>query len=77
MCCTLSIDTIILQNEACIPYKYVIYSKRKGDISDPCEFEWLHGATARGNKGVINRCLRVPRENFQKGGICTHLNYHG
>ena len=73
MCCALLIDVKILQKDATIPYKYIIYSARRGEQGKPRNpHEWLHGADSRG-RGVVNRCLRIPKEKVQRGGIvCIH-----
>lgn len=66
MTCTLSIDVRILQNQAAIPYKYIIFSGRIGEDRKP--HEWLYGAVSRGGY-VVNRCLCIPKEKSQRGGI--------
>ena len=73
MCCALPIDVKILQKDATIPYKYIIYSARRGEQGKQRKpHEWLHGADSRGSH-VVNRCLRIPKEKVRKGGIvCIH-----
>lgn len=66
MCCTLPFDIKVFQNDATVPYKYLLYSGRSKEDRKP--HEWLHGAVSRGNQ-VVNRCLCIPKEKSQRGGI--------
>lgn len=62
------IDGNILINENCVPYKYYISKQSK-------PYEFLHGIHSEGE--VVNRCLQVPSETFQFGGMlgCWCQNY--
>ena len=65
--CCLSIDGHILKDENCIPYKYCV-------TNHSTSFEYLHGA--RSGVTIVNRCLKVPKENFQIGGMFYYPGMH-
>ena len=58
--CCLTVDGQFLKDGNYIPYKYYLSSQQ------PKPFEVLHGAQSSGE--IANRCLHVPKENFQIGG---------
>ena len=64
LCCTLPIDADILNYEAPVPYKYVIYSSRSEENEKPHEI--LYGADGHGD--VVNRCLVIPN-GVHPGGM--------
>lgn len=59
--CCLCIDGSILRYEKCVPYKYYVTNQQK-------PFEFLHGVKTWGGV-IVNRCLQVPTERFQIGGV--------
>ena len=51
-------------HQKAVPYKYYVHKPKQEGY-----FEYLHGAPGTNHKLIVNRCLIVPKVEFEKGKL--------